>query len=60
MTKCKHGVVAVAWRVQLLQVFQKHRELIRRPSVSRELQPERETLLARLLEYNKGTSNTQH
>ncbi|XP_062329494.1 dynein cytoplasmic 2 heavy chain 1 [Osmerus eperlanus] len=39
---------------QLLQVFQKHRELIRRPSVSRELQPERETLLARLLEYNKG------
>uniref|UniRef100_A0A671UXN0 Cytoplasmic dynein 2 heavy chain 1 n=1 Tax=Sparus aurata TaxID=8175 RepID=A0A671UXN0_SPAAU len=39
---------------QLLQVFQKHKELIRRPNVSKELQSERETLLARLLDYNKG------
>ncbi|KAM6946318.1 LOW QUALITY PROTEIN: cytoplasmic dynein 2 heavy chain 1 [Aplochiton taeniatus] len=39
---------------QLLLVFQKHRELIRRPTVSKELQAERETLLARLLDYNKG------
>ncbi|XP_061575223.1 dynein cytoplasmic 2 heavy chain 1 isoform X3 [Cololabis saira] len=36
------------------QVFQKHKELIRRPTVSKELQSERETLLARLLDYNKG------
>jgi len=41
--------------VQLLQVFQKHKELIRRPTISKELQSERETLLARLLDYNKGT-----
>ncbi|KAM4566457.1 cytoplasmic dynein 2 heavy chain 1 isoform 3-T3 [Odontesthes bonariensis] len=40
--------------LQLLQVFQKHKELIRRPTVSKELQSERETLLARLLDYNKG------
>uniref|UniRef100_A0A672SRC3 Dynein cytoplasmic 2 heavy chain 1 n=1 Tax=Sinocyclocheilus grahami TaxID=75366 RepID=A0A672SRC3_SINGR len=39
---------------QLLQVFQKHRELIKRPTISKELQPERETLLTRLLDYNKG------
>ncbi|XP_068612804.1 cytoplasmic dynein 2 heavy chain 1 isoform X2 [Brachionichthys hirsutus] len=39
---------------QLLQIFQKHKELIRRPTISKELQPERETLLARLLDYNKG------
>ncbi|KAM9852784.1 cytoplasmic dynein 2 heavy chain 1 isoform 4-T4 [Aulostomus maculatus] len=39
---------------QLLQVFQKHKELIRRPTVSKELQSEREILLARLLDYNKG------
>ncbi|XP_073719558.1 cytoplasmic dynein 2 heavy chain 1 [Misgurnus anguillicaudatus] len=39
---------------QLLQVFQKHRDLIRRATISRELQPERETLLTRLLDYNKG------
>ncbi|CAB1349241.1 unnamed protein product [Coregonus sp. 'balchen'] len=39
---------------QLLQAFQKHKELIRRPNVSKELQSERETLLARLLEYIKG------
>ncbi|KAM9317805.1 cytoplasmic dynein 2 heavy chain 1 [Pholidichthys leucotaenia] len=38
---------------QLLQVFQKHKELIRRPTISKELQSERETLLARLLDYNK-------
>ncbi|KAA8593993.1 hypothetical protein FQN60_004827, partial [Etheostoma spectabile] len=36
------------------QVFQKHKELIRRPTISKELQSERETLLARLLDYNKG------
>ncbi|CAL8361611.1 unnamed protein product [Merluccius merluccius] len=39
---------------QLLQVFQKHKELIRRPIISKELQSERETLLARLLDYSKG------
>uniref|UniRef100_A0A7N9AQM7 Dynein cytoplasmic 2 heavy chain 1 n=1 Tax=Mastacembelus armatus TaxID=205130 RepID=A0A7N9AQM7_9TELE len=39
---------------QLLQVFQKHKELIKRPIISKELQSERETLLARLLDYNKG------
>ncbi|XP_041850617.1 cytoplasmic dynein 2 heavy chain 1 [Melanotaenia boesemani] len=39
---------------QLLQVFQKHKQLIRRPTISKELQSERETLLARLLDYNKG------
>jgi len=39
---------------QLLQVFQKHKELIRRPTISKELQSERETLLARLLDYSKG------
>uniref|UniRef100_A0A4W5JP42 Dynein cytoplasmic 2 heavy chain 1 n=1 Tax=Hucho hucho TaxID=62062 RepID=A0A4W5JP42_9TELE len=38
---------------ELLQAFQKHKELIRRPNVSKELQSERETLLARLLEYIK-------
>ncbi|XP_076002176.1 cytoplasmic dynein 2 heavy chain 1 isoform X2 [Genypterus blacodes] len=38
---------------QLLQVFQKHKELIRRPTISKELQSEKETLLARLLDYNK-------
>uniref|UniRef100_A0A8C5EPV0 Cytoplasmic dynein 2 heavy chain 1 n=1 Tax=Gouania willdenowi TaxID=441366 RepID=A0A8C5EPV0_GOUWI len=39
---------------QLLQVFQKHKELIRRPTINKELQSERENLLARLLDYNKG------
>ncbi|XP_055023019.1 cytoplasmic dynein 2 heavy chain 1 [Boleophthalmus pectinirostris] len=39
---------------QLLHVFQKHKELIQRPSISKELQSEREVLLARLLDYNKG------
>uniref|UniRef100_A0A3Q3KJ04 Cytoplasmic dynein 2 heavy chain 1 n=1 Tax=Monopterus albus TaxID=43700 RepID=A0A3Q3KJ04_MONAL len=39
---------------QLLQVFQKHKELIRRSTISKELQSERETLLAILLDYNKG------
>ncbi|XP_061923239.1 dynein cytoplasmic 2 heavy chain 1 isoform X1 [Entelurus aequoreus] len=39
---------------QLLQVFQKHKELIRRSTVRHELQSERDTLLARLLDYNKG------
>lgn len=38
----------------MLQMFQKHKELIRRPTISKELQSERETLLARLLDYNKG------
>ncbi|XP_026049501.1 cytoplasmic dynein 2 heavy chain 1 isoform X1 [Astatotilapia calliptera] len=39
---------------QLLQVFLKHKELIRRPTIRKELQSERETLLARLLDDNKG------
>ncbi|KAM9801492.1 cytoplasmic dynein 2 heavy chain 1 [Neosynchiropus ocellatus] len=38
---------------QLLQVFQKHKGLIRRPIISKELLSEREILLARLLDYNK-------
>uniref|UniRef100_H2M4S9 Cytoplasmic dynein 2 heavy chain 1 n=1 Tax=Oryzias latipes TaxID=8090 RepID=H2M4S9_ORYLA len=42
---------------QLLQVFQKHKELIRRPTINKELQTEREMLLARLLDYNKGTNS---
>ncbi|KAK5608849.1 Cytoplasmic dynein 2 heavy chain 1 [Crenichthys baileyi] len=42
---------------QLLQLFQKHKELIRRPTISKELQSERETLLAKLLDYNKGLKN---
>uniref|UniRef100_A0A3P9QAB0 Cytoplasmic dynein 2 heavy chain 1 n=1 Tax=Poecilia reticulata TaxID=8081 RepID=A0A3P9QAB0_POERE len=42
---------------QLLQVFQKHKELIRRPTISKELQSEREKLLAKLLDYNKGLKN---
>lgn len=39
---------------QLLLVFQKHKELIKRSTVSKELQPERETLLTRLLDYCRG------
>ncbi|XP_041920571.1 cytoplasmic dynein 2 heavy chain 1 [Alosa sapidissima] len=39
---------------QLLQAFQKHKELIKRPAISKELQSERETLLAKLLDYVKG------
>ncbi|XP_051782842.1 cytoplasmic dynein 2 heavy chain 1 isoform X2 [Erpetoichthys calabaricus] len=39
---------------QLLQAFQKYKELIKRPSISKELVSERETLLARLLDYAKG------
>ncbi|XP_041658498.1 cytoplasmic dynein 2 heavy chain 1 isoform X2 [Cheilinus undulatus] len=42
---------------QLLQLFQKHKELIKRPTISKELQSERETLLARLLDYNKDLKN---
>ncbi|XP_036005544.1 cytoplasmic dynein 2 heavy chain 1 isoform X1 [Fundulus heteroclitus] len=42
---------------QLLQVFQKHKELIRRPTISKELQSEREKLLAKLLDYSKGLKN---
>ncbi|KAI3354358.1 hypothetical protein L3Q82_018881, partial [Scortum barcoo] len=52
----KHTTSAqvVKYCVWLLQVFQKHKELIRRPTISKELQSERETLLARLLDYNKA------
>lgn len=39
---------------QMLQAFQKHKELIKRPAISKELQSERETLLAKLLDYVKG------
>ncbi|KAJ8280434.1 hypothetical protein GJAV_G00054510 [Gymnothorax javanicus] len=39
---------------QLLQVFQKYKEVIKRPSVSKDLLPERETLLAKLLDDLKG------
>ncbi|XP_010013378.1 PREDICTED: cytoplasmic dynein 2 heavy chain 1-like, partial [Nestor notabilis] len=36
---------------QLLQTFQKHKELIKRPNISKELLFEREILLARLQDY---------
>ncbi|XP_072546992.1 cytoplasmic dynein 2 heavy chain 1 isoform X2 [Salminus brasiliensis] len=39
---------------QCLQVFQKHREIIKRPTVSKELQSEREILLTRLHDFCKG------
>ncbi|KAJ7995299.1 hypothetical protein DPEC_G00243100 [Dallia pectoralis] len=39
---------------QLLQAFQKHRELIKRAIISKELQSERETALARLRDYITG------
>uniref|UniRef100_A0A8C9S5I7 Cytoplasmic dynein 2 heavy chain 1 n=1 Tax=Scleropages formosus TaxID=113540 RepID=A0A8C9S5I7_SCLFO len=39
---------------QLLQAFQKYKELIKRPTVSKNLLSERETLLAKLLDYIKG------
>ncbi|XP_075274100.1 cytoplasmic dynein 2 heavy chain 1 isoform X3 [Opisthocomus hoazin] len=38
---------------QLLQTFQKHKELIKHPNISKELLFERETLLARLQDYVK-------
>ncbi|XP_035398354.1 cytoplasmic dynein 2 heavy chain 1 [Cygnus atratus] len=38
---------------QLLQTFQKHKELIKHPNISKELLLERETLLARLQDYVK-------
>ncbi|NXV90779.1 DYHC2 protein, partial [Calonectris borealis] len=38
---------------QLLQTFQKYKELIRHPNISKELLFERETLLARLQDYVK-------
>uniref|UniRef100_A0A3P8WNV8 Cytoplasmic dynein 2 heavy chain 1 n=1 Tax=Cynoglossus semilaevis TaxID=244447 RepID=A0A3P8WNV8_CYNSE len=45
---------------QLLQVFQKHKELIKRPTIGKELQSERETMQARLLEYNKDFETRCH
>ncbi|KPP72256.1 cytoplasmic dynein 2 heavy chain 1-like [Scleropages formosus] len=41
-------------QVPLLQAFQKYKELIKRPTVSKNLLSERETLLAKLLDYIKG------
>ncbi|XP_073518216.1 cytoplasmic dynein 2 heavy chain 1 isoform X2 [Phyllobates terribilis] len=38
---------------QLLQAFQRHRELVKRPSIRKQLILERETLLARLVDYIK-------
>ncbi|XP_018422828.1 PREDICTED: cytoplasmic dynein 2 heavy chain 1 [Nanorana parkeri] len=38
---------------QLLQAFQKHKEMVKRPNVRKQLITERETLLARLLDYIK-------
>ncbi|XP_041438616.1 cytoplasmic dynein 2 heavy chain 1 isoform X2 [Xenopus laevis] len=38
---------------QLLQAFQKHKELVKRPSLKKQLNLERETLLARLQDSNK-------
>uniref|UniRef100_A0A8C0VSF5 Dynein heavy chain tail domain-containing protein n=1 Tax=Cyanistes caeruleus TaxID=156563 RepID=A0A8C0VSF5_CYACU len=38
---------------QLLQIFQKHKELIKHPNISKELLFERETLLAALQDYVK-------
>uniref|UniRef100_W5MJK1 Cytoplasmic dynein 2 heavy chain 1 n=1 Tax=Lepisosteus oculatus TaxID=7918 RepID=W5MJK1_LEPOC len=40
---------------QLLQAFRKYKELIKRPNISKDLISERETLLARLLDYTKGS-----
>uniref|UniRef100_A0A4W3JIK2 Dynein cytoplasmic 2 heavy chain 1 n=1 Tax=Callorhinchus milii TaxID=7868 RepID=A0A4W3JIK2_CALMI len=39
---------------QLFQAFQKYKELIKRPSISKQLLSERETLLAKLIDYIKG------
>ncbi|XP_032878557.1 cytoplasmic dynein 2 heavy chain 1 isoform X2 [Amblyraja radiata] len=39
---------------QLLQAFQKYQELVKRPSISKELLSEREMLVAKLAEYIKG------
>ncbi|KAF2973673.1 hypothetical protein EK904_004515 [Melospiza melodia maxima] len=39
--------------LQLLQIFQKHKELIKHPKISKELLFERETLLAALQDYVK-------
>ncbi|XP_078258652.1 cytoplasmic dynein 2 heavy chain 1 isoform X1 [Rhinoraja longicauda] len=39
---------------QLLQAFQKYQELVKRPSISKDLLSEREMLLAKLAEYIKG------
>ncbi|XP_071990308.1 cytoplasmic dynein 2 heavy chain 1 isoform X1 [Engystomops pustulosus] len=38
---------------QLLQAFQRHKELVKRPSIRKRLILERETLLARLVDYIK-------
>ncbi|CAI9593488.1 unnamed protein product, partial [Staurois parvus] len=38
---------------QLLQAFQKHKEMVKRPNIGKQLITERETLLARLLDYIK-------
>ncbi|MFT7803200.1 cytoplasmic dynein 2 heavy chain 1 [Arapaima gigas] len=42
---------------QLLQAFQKYKDLIKRPNVSKNLSSEKETLFAKLLEYIKGLRN---
>ncbi|XP_030632529.1 cytoplasmic dynein 2 heavy chain 1 [Chanos chanos] len=42
---------------QLLQVFQRHRELIKRSGIRKLLQSERQNLLAKLLDYVKGLRN---
>ncbi|KAM7436007.1 Cytoplasmic dynein 2 heavy chain 1 [Porites harrisoni] len=39
---------------QLLREFQRYKELVKRPSISKELSPERETLLGQLTVYIKG------
>ncbi|XP_020907458.1 cytoplasmic dynein 2 heavy chain 1, partial [Exaiptasia diaphana] len=39
---------------QLLREFQRYKELVKRPSISKELAPERETLLGQLTVYVKG------
>lgn len=49
------SLILVIFTLQLLQFFQKQKELIKRPTISKELKPEREILLARLQDHNKGS-----
>lgn len=47
-------ITFIYFTFQLLQTFQKYKELIKHPNISKELLFERETLLARLQDYVKG------
>ncbi|CAI8019648.1 Cytoplasmic dynein 2 heavy chain 1, partial [Geodia barretti] len=43
---------------QLLQEFQRYKELVKRPTISKELMPERETLLGQLTSYLRSLRDT--